>query len=75
MIIKKLDKQSPKAKIWDPSKKKILFTFVNGEFETNDAYIIDFWAKHFDSSISVLPKEHESTEKPSKKRGRPAKEK
>ncbi len=80
MIIKKLDRQSPKAKIWDNAKNKVLFTFVNGEFETNDAYILNFWAKHFDSSISVPSEKHEPTElpideQPKNRRGRPAKEK
>ncbi len=73
MIIKKLDRQSPKAKIWDNAKNKVLFTFVNGEFETDDDYIIEFWSKHFDNSINVLSKKHEPTEKPIKKRGRPKK--
>lgn len=34
---------SPNAKVWDSKLEKILFTFVDGEFETDDKYIIDFW--------------------------------
>jgi len=74
MIIKKLDYQSPKAKVWDASKKKILFTFVDGEYETEDEYIISFWAKLTNNS-SVSTNDEHREEKPKKKRGRPAKEK
>ena len=34
---------SPNAMVWDSKLEKILFTFVDGEFETDDKYIIDFW--------------------------------
>ena len=73
MIIKKLDRQSPKAKIWDNEKNKVLFTFVNVEFQTDDDYIIECWSKQFDKSINVLTNKHDPTEKPTKKRGRPKK--
>jgi len=73
MIIKKLEHQSPKAKIWDASQKKILFTFVDGEYETNDEYILAFWANKFDSSVSVPTEGHEQVEVKPKRRGRPKK--
>ena len=34
---------SPNSMVWDSKLEKILFTFVDGEFETDDKYIIDFW--------------------------------
>lgn len=73
MIIKKLDYQSPKAKVWDASQKKILFTFVDGEYETEDEYILAFWAK-FTNNDSVSNDEgHEQVEVKPKRRGRPKK--
>ena len=34
---------SPNSMVWDSKLEKILFTFVDGEYETDDKYIIDFW--------------------------------
>ena len=74
MIIKRKLNQTDGTTIFDHIKKKKLFTFVDGEFETNDAYIIDFWAKYYDSSISISVEEHDTKEQPKKRRGRPKKD-
>lgn len=75
MIIKKLKNQSPNASIWDKDKEKILFTFSNGEFETDDKYILNYWAKYFGDGVSIVDEGHNTEEVKPKKRGRPAKAK
>jgi len=73
MIIKRLENQTDKTMIYDPSQKKVLFRFENGIFETDDEYIISFWNKHF-APVSDVEHERHDTEKPkAKKRGRPKK--
>lgn len=47
MKIKVLDGMSTSVQIWDKVKKRVLFRFVNGEFETEDQYIIDYWNKYY----------------------------
>ena len=44
MILEQLENKSPNAKVWDSKKGKILFTFKDGKFETDDEYIIKFWS-------------------------------
>ena len=68
MILKIKKGMSPKSKIWDDSKQKILFTFKDGEFDTDDEYIIKFWG--VDSS-SIRPTENIGAgEKPTKRKRR-----
>ena len=57
---------SPKASIWDSNKGKILFTFENGEFETDDGYIIKFWSAR-DSSVCPPKDIGVGKEKPAKR--------
>ena len=65
MILKILKGMSPKSKIWDSTKEKILFTFKDGEFETDDEYIIKFWGAR---DSSVCPPENIGVgEKPTKR--------
>ena len=63
MIIKRLEKQTDGTIIFDHIKKKRLFKFVNGIFETEDEYIISFWTKYYLGGVNVEPKGHD-TEKP-----------
>ena len=67
MILKALKGMSPKAKVWDSKKGKILFTFENGEYETDDEYIIKFWSA-FDSSICTTEDRRAGESKPKRKR-------
>lgn len=73
MIIKRLEKQTDGTIIFDHIKKKRLFKFEDGIFETEDEYIISFWSEHYLGGVNDEPKGHD-TEKPKvKKRGRPKK--
>lgn len=73
MIIKRLENQTDRTLIYDPSQKKVLFRFENGIFETDDEYIISFWNKHFLGGGDVESKGHNEEKPKSKKRGRPKK--
>ena len=68
MILKILKGMSPKAKIWDNTKQKILFAFKDGEFNTDDEYIIKFWGTR-DSSVCTT-KDIGVGEKPTKRKRR-----
>ena len=74
MIIKRLENQTDKTTIFDHVKKKRLFTFEDGIFDTDDSYIISFWNKYYLGSGDALDGKHGDEEKPkAKKRGRPKK--
>jgi len=47
MAILKSQEHNRNARIWDPVKECILFRFIDGVFETDDKYIIEFYDKHF----------------------------
>ena len=62
MKIKVLENMSPRCLIWDKDKNKSLFRFVNGEYETEDEYIISYWDKYYkggvqDAEVIETPKE------------------
>ena len=59
---------SPKAKIWDNAKQKILFTFKDGEYDTSDEYIIKFWSDRVNPIPNAPSEEARELEKPKRKR-------
>ena len=66
MAILKSKDHNRNSQIWDPSKECILFRFIDGKFETNDPYIIEFYNKHFSNEGEIQP-EYEVEEKPQEK--------
>lgn len=73
----KYDK-NPNASIYDPKKGDVLFKFVDGEFETDDNYIINFWLSYTgessnSSDVDLSDSKKEETEVKKPRRGRPKK--
>ena len=73
MAILKSQEHNRNARIWDPDKECILFRFIDGVFETDDKYIIEFYDKHFagkgqiKADYKVEAKEEPKTEEPDEK--------
>ena len=68
MILKsKIGIASPNSMVWDASQDKVLFTFVNGEYETDDKYVIEFWSR-LCGDLPILDAIVVGDEKPKRKR-------
>lgn len=74
MILKNKDK--PNVSVYDKDKGAILFKFTDGEYDTDDEYIIKFWSNYLGGSSSTEAKIDEPIKQedaPVKRRGRPKK--